>query len=421
VTFRSLTSSQFVGAGRTLGIDRSPRDPLPAGSGMFVTAGRPLKHGSAYRALVYAPGASDLQLRTASRSRLPVQTDGTGLTAISLPADRGSIGPTTRVLIPAWGEGDPDPPTIAAIEASPYRQTYALARRLRAGAGTPYEYMRAIERHLQSGYTYSENPKPGDIPLAAFLFGDRTGYCQQFSGAMALLLRFGGVPARIAAGFAPGSLDRDRHEYVVRDIDAHSWVEVFFPGIGWITRDPTPAEAPARSQTSDVASTGPGLATPLRDALPATPRRRDPGAQIGPGGAGAQDGGSGLPVAWLALGGFVLAAAALVLVVRRRRRAHAAGDDDGAGALAELLRALRRSGRRPSPQMTLETLATRYRETAAEGYVRALIAVRYGYGAGRPTAAQRAALRHELAAGGGVRGRLRAWWALPPRVARTRR
>src|SRR5204862_3418675 len=100
-------------------------------------------------------------------------------------------------------------------------------------------------------------------PLADFLLRERVGYCQQFSGAMALLLRMGGVPARVAAGFSPGSLDRDRREYVVRDMDAHSWVEVFFPGIGWVTRDPTPGDAPARSQTSDAASGGPGLATPL--------------------------------------------------------------------------------------------------------------------------------------------------------------
>ncbi len=421
VTFRSLTSSQFVGAGRILFIDRSPRQPVPSGPGTFVTRGRPLKQGNAYRALVYAPAPSDDELRAASQLRLPVQTNGTGLTAISLPAERGSIGPTTRVMIPAWGDGEPEPGVLAAIDASPYRAVYALARRLRAGSNTPYEYMRAIERHLQTGgYTYSESPKRAELPLAAFLLGERAGYCQQFSGAMALLLRLGGVPARVAAGFAPGSLDRDRREYVVRDIDAHSWVEVYFPGIGWATRDPTPADAPARSQTSDVPATGPGLATPLRDAVPNPRQRRDQGAEAAPGGAAAQDEGSGFPAAELALGlAAVLAALGALLVVRRR--ASAAGDDDGAGAIAELRRALRRSGRPPSPQTTLESLAARYRDTAAEGYVRALTAARYGYGGGRPTAAQRAALRRELAAGRGVRGRLRSWWALPPQVGRPQR
>ena len=63
-------------------------------------------------------------------------------------------------------------------------------------------------------------------------------------------------------------------------------------------------------------------------------------------------------------------------------------------------------------------LAARYRGTAAEGYLRVLTAARYGYGAARPTPAQRAALRRELASGLGFAGRLRAWWALPPRVRR---
>jgi transglutaminase-like putative cysteine protease len=420
VTIRSLTSSQFVAAGRTQVIDRSPRQPEQTGPGMYTTAGEPLKHGNAYRALVYTPRPTNAQLRAAARLPLPEQTVGSGLTAVSLPAVAGSVGPTTRVVIPPWGDGEPAPADVAEIEASPYRRAYDLARRLRASSQTSYAYMRAIERHLESGYTYSEDPKRSDAPLDAFLFGEKAGYCQQFSGAMALLLRLGGVPARVAAGFAPGSFDRDRQEYVVRDMDAHSWVEVYFPGIGWVTRDPTPADAPARSQTSDVASTGPGAATPLRDPASKALPPRDPSAEFGPGGASAREHGSRMPVVALGLAG-ALVAIGVLLVVRRRRRRPAAGDDQGAGTLTELRRALRRCGRAPSPQTTLETLAVRYRGTAAEGYLRALTSARYGYDGVRPTPAQRAALRRELASGRGVRGRLRAWWALPPQLERPRR
>jgi transglutaminase-like putative cysteine protease len=416
VTFRSLTSSQFVAAGRTVFIDRSPRQPVESGSGVYVTAGRPLKRGNAYRAVVYTPSPTDAQLREAAGQGVPPDTDGTGLTAISLPAAARSVGPTTRIVIPAWGEGDPSPADVAAIESSPYAGVYALARKLRAAANTPFAYMRAVERHLRSGYTYSEDPPRSAVPLADFLLRGRRGYCQQFSGAMALLLRFGGVPARVAAGFAPGALDRARGEYVVRDMDAHSWVEVFFQGIGWVTRDPTPGDAPARSQTDDVASTGSGPATPLPDPIARRPERP---AQADPGATSAEPGGGGaapLPIAAIA---FACAlAAAMLLAVRRRRRGPAAPDDDGALALAELRCALRRSGRAPSPPTTLEALAERWRGTAAEAYVRGLAAARYGFGAASPTAAQRAALRRELARGGGWRGRARAWWALPPRPAR---
>src|SRR3712207_2294936 len=81
---------------------------------------------------------------------------------------------------------------------------------------------------------------------------------------MALLLRMGGVPARVATGFTTGSLDRQQNEYVVRDLDAHSWVEAWFPGYGWVTRDPTPAAAPARSQPGDET----GIAVPTLGTAP---------------------------------------------------------------------------------------------------------------------------------------------------------
>ena len=102
------------------------------------------------------------------------------------------------------------------------------------------------------------------------------------------------------------------------------------------------------------------------------------------------------------------------LAIGDRRRLLARAADRGAGQLAELERALRRTHRTPAPQTTLDALAARYRGTAAEDYVRALAAARYGYGDAGPTPAQRVALRRELAIGRGPRRRLRAWWALPP-------
>ena len=108
-----------------------------------------------------------------------------------------------------------------------------------------YDAVKAVEDHLQSGFTYSERPPSREYPLEAFLFEDKIGYCQQFSGAMALMLRMSGIPARVVSGFSPGSLNRDTGEFRVRDLDAHSWVEVYFADIGWVTFDPTPAAAPA--------------------------------------------------------------------------------------------------------------------------------------------------------------------------------
>src|SRR4051794_37796974 len=137
------------------------------------------------------------------------------------------------------------------MRRSLYARTYRLAMRLRRAARTPQQYVLAVNRYLQQGFTYSERPAPvpaGRAPLDGFLFDTKEGYCQHYSGAMALLLRMGGVPARVSTGFSPGTYDRSRGEWVVRDVDAHSWVEAYFPKLGWITFDPTPGVAPPRTQ-----------------------------------------------------------------------------------------------------------------------------------------------------------------------------
>ena len=418
VTVRALRSSQFVAAGTTLSIFDTPRSAVQTRPGLYSTANKPLRRGNAYRARVYAPRPSPRELRAAPVGPLLA---GEELTAVGLApgiAGRAAQGPF--VVLPAWDQGPTPPAIVDALMASPYARAYELAQRLRARSATPYDFVLAVERHLSRGFSYSETPPRSELALMDFLFRDRSGYCQQFSGAMALLLRLGGVPARVAAGFAPGTLDRKRGEYVVTDLDAHSWVEVLFPRIGWVTRDPTPADSPASSQLRDAAVASGDAEIALPDSRGQAPQESAPGL---PSGASQQSGERGRSplVAGLALAGLLIAAAVLLAICARRRRSLAIAGDRAAEGLAELQRALRRSGRPPAPQTTLDALAARYRPSAAEGYVRALVAARYGYGAQRPTPAQRAALRRELASGLGVRGQLRAWWALPPRAPALRR
>src|SRR3954468_4528229 len=159
--------------------------------------------------------------------------------------------------MPLWGTrsyADPRAPR-RPVAGSVYGRMYRIATRVVAGAASQYEAVHTIERYLDRNYTYSEKPRPAQYPLNAFMFRDQYGYCQQFSGAMALMLRMAGIPSRVAAGFAPGSFNRDSGEYRVRDLDAHSWVEVYFNGIGWVTFDPTPAAAPAEAQSADLKGT----------------------------------------------------------------------------------------------------------------------------------------------------------------------
>jgi hypothetical protein len=82
--------------------------------------------------------------------------------------------------------------------------------------------------------------KPGDDPLPHFLFETRAGHCEYFASSLAVMLRTLGIPTREVNGFLPGEYNDLGEDYIVRASDAHSWVEVYFPGNGWITFDPTP-------------------------------------------------------------------------------------------------------------------------------------------------------------------------------------
>jgi transglutaminase-like putative cysteine protease len=133
------------------------------------------------------------------------------------------------------------------LEQTPFQGVVELSRRLAAGARTPLEAVERVQHYLVDGnrFHYSTDVNDaGRLPLVDFLLRDRVGYCQHFAGAAALLLRMAGVPTRVVAGFATGEPTGDGR-YVVRDADAHAWIEVYFEGIGWVPFNPTPAAADA--------------------------------------------------------------------------------------------------------------------------------------------------------------------------------
>ena len=124
----------------------------------------------------------------------------------------------------------------------PYAELYDRARQVAGETRSPYAAAVALERwfRVTGGFTYSEEPgtTPGLPPLVGFVVDTRTGYCQHYAGAMALMLRLLGIPARVAAGFVPGHYHDGT--WTVTDHDAHTWVEVWFPRYGWLPFDPTP-------------------------------------------------------------------------------------------------------------------------------------------------------------------------------------
>jgi transglutaminase-like putative cysteine protease len=117
-----------------------------------------------------------------------------------------------------------------------------LALQITAKAPTEYDKAAEIELYLKTHYQYSLNltGKQTDDPLAYFLFTRRSGHCEYFAAAMTVMLRDVGIPARYVGGFLPGEYNDVGGDWIVRASDAHTWVEVFFPGYGWITFDPTP-------------------------------------------------------------------------------------------------------------------------------------------------------------------------------------
>lgn len=118
-----------------------------------------------------------------------------------------------------------------------------LARQVTAKAANDYDRARALELYLQSrfGYTLQLPKEPPADPVANFLFERKRGHCEYFASSMALMLRELGIPSRIVNGFRTGEFNDLTGNYIIRARDAHSWVEAWFPGQGWVAFDPTPA------------------------------------------------------------------------------------------------------------------------------------------------------------------------------------
>jgi len=132
-----------------------------------------------------------------------------------------------------------------ASELRPFATLYRRAEQVAGGARSPYAAAVALERWFRfgGGFVYDQHPPAppaGVQALEDFVARTQHGYCQHFAGAMALMLRYLGIPSRVAVGFASGRYDGKQREWIVSDRDAHMWVEVWFRGWGWLPFDPTP-------------------------------------------------------------------------------------------------------------------------------------------------------------------------------------
>lgn len=127
-----------------------------------------------------------------------------------------------------------------SAEADP--RIVALVHEIADPFPSVFEKVQAIERHLRTEYTYSLEVAPSDRPpLEEFLFFQKKGYCEYYASAMVMMLRSLGIASRLVTGFLPGEWNEFGKYYLVRQSNAHAWVEVYFPEGGWLTFDPTPS------------------------------------------------------------------------------------------------------------------------------------------------------------------------------------
>ncbi|HXY14316.1 MAG TPA: DUF3488 and transglutaminase-like domain-containing protein [Terriglobales bacterium] len=125
-----------------------------------------------------------------------------------------------------------------------------VAEQIAASESNNYDKAAALERYLRANFKYTlQLPRASNRdPVAFFLFDRKQGHCEYFASSMAVMLRSLGIPSRVVNGFRTGEFNDLTSQYLVRASNAHSWVEAFFPGYGWIGFDPTPAApVPIRS------------------------------------------------------------------------------------------------------------------------------------------------------------------------------
>jgi transglutaminase-like putative cysteine protease len=199
--------------------------------GGTATLARELARGDHYTAWSYSPHPTPAQLAAATANYpdavlpyLEVRPGQNSPPPFGTPGRDAAVRPFLAIY--------PD-----------YRALYEKARRVVGNTRSSYGAALSLESWFRStgGFTYTTRPnRSGSEPLLDFVLHTKRGYCQHFAGAMALMLRYLGVPARVAEGFVSGTYDQKTRTWTVTDHDAHAWVEVWFDHYGWLPFDPTP-------------------------------------------------------------------------------------------------------------------------------------------------------------------------------------
>lgn len=375
---------------------RTTTDAPRQGEGGIVALD-PVPHEGRTR-LVHEVRLFDLRTRTIlalpdaeSISADRVWADGRG----NLSFDRETMG-ETRYRVVSWGlpahpRGVDSAATVETATPLPEGLDFVaqVARTYAVEDPNPWGKAKRIEEFLETEFEYTLStpaPAPGRDPVVDFLYRG-SGYCVHFASAMTLMLRSQGVPARMASGFLVREWEEEGQRFLVRNWDAHAWVEVPFPGIGWVAFDPSPIEGtPAPS----AESAGEAAAAPPPVAASEGVLDRVQGAFAGFGGeaqARAWGGVLSRAARWWPLGVLIVLGLGFLSWRRGGRRASSAsgaapGRRRGAGFWDEFVRRAGRRGLRPSAASTPFEFARRVEESFpgldARGLARLYYRVRYG-------------------------------------------
>jgi transglutaminase-like putative cysteine protease len=237
VTVDGLADNHLVGGSIPIRFQAGGGAPLVITEPGFATLDQNLPRGFRYTVWSYTARPTAAALRR-SPPAYPSELSDDGLLDVGRSVSVPPFGAPDRVgRVQALLAQNP--------ELNPYGYLARLADEVAGRARTPYgAVVRLEDWFVASGrFRYSNHPLVIRPPLVGFVTTTRAGYCQYFAGAMALMLRYLGIPARVAVGFAGGKYDANRRVWLVSDRNAHAWVEAWFKGYGWLPFDPTPAFA----------------------------------------------------------------------------------------------------------------------------------------------------------------------------------
>ena len=254
-----------IDAATTPPAQHAPADDQASGAGLQTRSDAVQIVTSQVQHIVFAPGRAVTYVGPGT-----VSEDGDGNPRLQVGAsgppsvrDYDVVSTKPNSAAPAANPADSHDPRWLQLPADLPKRVSALSHQLTAGADSRADAVTAVESYLRQHATYNLNapvPAAGEDSVDSFLFVTHQGFCEQFATAAVVLLRAGGIPSRLVTGYSQGDLTSDPGRRVMRAADAHAWIQVWYPGLGWIDADPTatavlgtaPGANPYRSVTSGV-------------------------------------------------------------------------------------------------------------------------------------------------------------------------